>query len=319
MPFKRDLQNEDAEFAPIPIDKVGITNVLKKIEIVRGNFKLFINGNISAYIYLPATQRGIHMSRSAESIEDVINHEAFKPVKTVEEFCGRIAVKLLNEHNYTNHAEVEMKGTLILNLKANERDQIQQSYEICSNVKANRLENGKIAKVVRVGVWVEGMTACPCAQEMSREFATELLTARKDLGINPEKIDEILNIIPLATHNQRAKAQVIVGNSNGEQQMLDVLELIKVIESSMSATVTPVLKRPDEATLVRMAHLNPKFAEDVVRDIAAKLASEKFKTIPGSCTVTIKIISFESIHHHDVYCELNSTFSDLREKIKLTK
>jgi len=314
--FKRDLQNESTEFPHISINKVGISNVLKKIEIIRGSFKLFINGDISAYIYLPSTQRGIHMSRSAESIEDVINREAFTPVKSVEEFCSRIAISLLKEHKYTNHAEVEMSGVLILNSKVNERDQIQQSYEIYSNVKADRLDNGDIKRSIQIGIWVEGMTVCPCAQEMSKEFAMEILSSRKDLNLQPEKIEKILNLIPIATHNQRAKAQIIIGNGNHEEELVDVLELIKVIEKSMSAPVHSVLKRPDEAELVRLAHLNPKFAEDVIREIAAKLASDKFKYISDHCTITIKIISYESIHHHNVYCELNTTFGDLRQQIK---
>jgi GTP cyclohydrolase-4 len=119
--FKRDLQNEEIEFGKIALDKVGITNVLKKIEIIRNNFKIYINGSISAYIFLPETQRGIHMSRSAESIENVINHAAFQPVQTIEEFCSRICSALIKQHSYTNRSEVELVGTLILSSKPTER------------------------------------------------------------------------------------------------------------------------------------------------------------------------------------------------------
>ena len=317
--FKRDIQNEEIEFGKIALDKVGITNVLKKIEIIRNNFKIYINGSISAYIFLPETQRGIHMSRSAESIENVINHVAFQPVQTIEEFCSRICSALLKQHAYTNRAEVELVGTLILSSKPTERDEIQQAYEVYSKVILNITQEGKQKYDVYVGIWAEGMTACPCAQEMSKEYAIELIKSRPELKISEEQINKIVNLIPIASHNQRAKAQIIIGNHDTTTNFIDLLELIKVIELSMSGKIQSILKRPEEAELVRMAHLKPVFAEDVARNIAVKLSSKKFAQIPDDYTISIKVISYESIHHHDVYCELNTTFKEIREKFNGTK
>ncbi|MHA1822139.1 MAG: GTP cyclohydrolase MptA [Promethearchaeota archaeon] len=320
MDFKRDVQNEESLFGQISIDKVGITNVMRNVNIEKNNVHYSINAKINAFISLPATQRGIHMSRTAESIEEVINTASYKPAKNVEEFCLRITDALFREHPYTNQTEVEMKGILFIRMKPNERDEIQRAYEIYSKVLGERSGTGDkdIKKSVYVGISAEGMTVCPCAQEMSREYAKEILKKRKDLGIPEDKIDAILDLIPIASHNQRAKGMIIIGNGNGKEELVNVLDLIDVIESSMSARINSVLKRPDEAELVRIGHLNPKFAEDVVRDMAFKLSGKKFSKIPDDCSIRLTIESYESIHHHDVWAEINTNFKELR-KLKAQK
>lgn len=312
MQFKRDIQNEEGLITGVSIDKVGIKNVLRKVEIQKNDVNYSINAEMSGYISLPGTQRGIHMSRTAESIEEVINNATFKPAKTVEDFCLRIGDALFRDHDYTDHIEVEMSGTLFVSMKPNERDQIQRAYEIYCKVIADKDFSGSIKRHVYVGVSAEGITACPCAQEMSREYAKQMILSR-NLGIPEEQLDEILNIIPIASHNQRAKGKIIVGNGNGNGELVDVLKLIDIIESSMSARIHSILKRPDESELVRIAHLNPKFVEDVVRDIAQKLAGEKFKKIPDNCTLQVNVDSMESIHHHNAYAELNKNFKQIRD------
>ncbi len=316
MQFKRDVQNEGSPAGSFPIGKVGITNVNRNLEIEISDKKLHfsINAVISAFISLPGTQRGIHMSRTAESIEEVINNAVFRPAKTVEEFCIRIIDALFRDHTYTNYSEVEMKGTLFISMKPNERDQIQRAYEIFSKVLGTKDSNGYIDKEVFVGVSAEGVTACPCAQEMSRDYAKEILKSRQELNLNEEGLEKVLNLIPIATHNQRAKGQIIIGN--GEEELIDVLDLIEIIESSMSGKIHSILKRPDESELVRISHLNPKFVEDVVRTIAMKLAKPRFNNIKDKCTIQANVESQESIHYHNAYAEINTNFKEIRANFK---
>jgi GTP cyclohydrolase-4 len=117
----------------------------------------------------------------------------------------------------------------------------------------------------------------------------------------------------MPSHNQRAKVTVHVGTHNPTSSVVDLTALIDVIEGSMSGRIHSVLKRPDEAALVRTAHLNPLFAEDVVRLVAAKLGQPAFGDIPDESPVNITIESFESIHFHNVYAEIQSTFRELRQ------
>ncbi|MBN2155618.1 MAG: GTP cyclohydrolase I FolE2 [Candidatus Lokiarchaeota archaeon] len=312
MPFKRDIQSEQP-VASIPIEKVGIRNVIRTVDIVRDNFKCSINANIQAYISLPGTQRGIHMSRTAESIEEVINNAAFKPATTFEQFCIRIIDLLLQEHEYTTHAEVEVNGVLFVKRKTTDRDQMQKSYDVYSKVIGDRNNKGNITRKVYVGVQAEGITACPCAKEMSVEYSKELIKSRTN-KLSDADIDELLNVIPIASHNQRATGKIIIGTQNGSEQLVDVLELVEIIEGSMSAKIQSVLKRPDEAELVRIAHLNPRFVEDVVREAAKALASPKFAYLPDDCSVSINADTQESIHHHNAYAELNTTLKEIRDQ-----
>ncbi len=316
MPFKRDIQSEEP-IASIPINKVGIRNVVRSIDFIRDDIKFSVNADIEAYISLPGVQRGIHMSRTAESIEEVINNAAFEPASSFEEFCVRIVNLLLQEHEYTTHAEVEMNGVLFLKRKTTDRDQVQKSYNINSKAIANRNRKGDVTRFVYVGVQAEGITACPCAKEMSVEYSRELIKSRNK-KLSDEEIDEILNVIPIASHNQRATGKIIVGSeiANGSDQLVDILDLVDVIENSMSGKIQSVLKRPDEAELVRIAHLNPRFVEDVVREAAKILSTTKFTQLPDDCSINISADTQESIHHHDAYAELTTTMKELRDQFE---
>ena len=84
--FKEDLQNSTSTIN-IGIDKVGIVGLEKKVEIVQENKKYSFYPKISALIALPAEQRGIHMSRTSETIEEIINEVIFKPI------CPSIIIK----------------------------------------------------------------------------------------------------------------------------------------------------------------------------------------------------------------------------------
>ncbi|MHA1466861.1 MAG: GTP cyclohydrolase, FolE2/MptA family, partial [Promethearchaeota archaeon] len=80
--FKSDLQDSGSSI-DIALDKVGIVNLEKKVEIVQENKKYSFYPKISALIDLPAKQRGIHMSRTTETIEEVINEVILKPTPTI--------------------------------------------------------------------------------------------------------------------------------------------------------------------------------------------------------------------------------------------
>ncbi|TFG18477.1 MAG: GTP cyclohydrolase I FolE2 [Promethearchaeota archaeon] len=316
MPFKRDIQSEKP-IASIPINKVGIRNVVRSIDFIRNDIKFSVNAEIEAYISLPGAQRGIHMSRTAESIEEVINNAAFEPASSFEEFCLRIVSLLLQEHEYTTHAEVEMNGVLFLKRKTTDRDQAQKSYNINSKAIANRNKEGDVTRFVYVGAQAEGITACPCAKEMSVEYSRELIKSRNK-KLSDEEIDEILNVIPIASHNQRATGKIVIGSeiTNGSDQLVDILDLVDVIENSMSGKIQSILKRPDEAELVRITHLNPRFVEDVVREAAKILSSPKFSQLADHCSINISADTQESIHHHDAYAELTTTMKKLRDKFE---
>ena len=294
---------------------MGVVDLEKKVEIVQMNKKYSFYPKISAYIGLPAEQRGVHMSRTSETIEEVINEAIYKPTPTIELVGDRIVKKLMDRHPYTSKAEVKLEGKIIVQLRENHERNIQKSYEINSLVKAKRTSTGEINYTYLIGVSAVGMTVCPCAKEMSQEYAEELIKTRKDINISQEDIDKLINLLPFASHNQRSKGTIIVEMKDLEIHKIDILDIINVIEESMSGKIQSILKRPDEAELVRVAHLKPLFAEDVIREMAKNFVLKGFSNLDDGLNITFKILSMESIHPYNVYAEVEITLGELKSAV----
>ena len=72
--------------------------------------------------------------------------------------------------------------------------------------------------------------------------------------------------------------------------------LVRVAEHSASCELFGLLKRPDEKWVTERAYDNPKFVEDLVRDVALRLRAE-----PRIAAWTVESENFESIHNHSAY------------------
>ena len=311
-----DLQSSNSGI-DIAIDRVGIVGLEKKVEIVQENKRYSFYPKISALIALPAQQRGIHMSRTSETIEEVINEVIFKPTPAIEVVTDRIVKKILERHPYTSKAYVKLKGKIVVQVRENEQRNIQKSYDITSFVKARKKKSGEMDFNYFIGASAVGMTVCPCAKEMSQEYAQEIIKTRKDISISEEDVKKLINILPFSSHNQRSVGTIIIQIKDLNKHKIDVLDIIDIIEMSMSGKIQSVLKRPEEAELVRSAHLKPLFSEDVIREMAQNFILRDFPNIEDNFKIKFKIESFESIHPHNVYAELKTTVGELKENLKL--
>ncbi|MFX0032441.1 MAG: GTP cyclohydrolase MptA [Promethearchaeota archaeon] len=314
--FKKDLQDSISR-VNIPIDKVGIVGVEKKVDIIQENKKFSFYPKISALISLPSHKRGIHMSRTSETIEEIINEVIFKPTPSVEVVGDRIARQLLERHPYTEKVEVKLEGKIIVQVKDNEQRTIQKAYDIISYVKARKNDKEEIDFNYYIGASAVGMTVCPCAKEMSQEYAEQIIKNRNDINLPPEVIQKLLNILPFSSHNQRSTGTIIVQIKDLNNHKIDVLDIIDIIEDSMSGKMQSVLKRPEEAKLVRSAHLKPLFAEDVIREMAKNFILRDFPNLDEKFKIIFKIESYESIHPHNVYAELKTTIGDLKKELEI--
>jgi GTP cyclohydrolase I len=124
-----------------------------------------------------------------------------------------------------------------------------------------------VMKDFTVSVSVPVTTLCPCSKEIS------------DCG----------------AHNQRGIVSVAVQF----KRFFWIEDLIGIIEDCSSCDIYSVLKRQDEKYVTEKAFANPKFVEDVVRDVAERLGKEANIT----CFV-IEAENFESIHNHSAYAYL---------------
>jgi GTP cyclohydrolase IB len=96
-------------------------------------------------------------------------------------------------------------------------------------------------------------------------------------------------------HNQRSHIS-ITASSDDAVTALSIEEIIHIAEDQASSELYSILKRSDEKFVTERAYDNPKFVEDLVRDIAAQLDAE-----PRVKAYTVESENFESIHNHSAF------------------
>jgi GTP cyclohydrolase I len=121
---------------------------------------------------------------------------------------------------------------------------------------------GRIATRLKVVIPVTSL--CPCSKEISERGA----------------------------HNQRSHVTVTVLSS----KFIWIEELVQLVESEASCELYGLLKRPDEKYVTERAYDNPRFVEDMVRDVAARLNADA-----RVIAYTVESENFESIHNHSAY------------------
>ncbi len=300
----------------ISIDKVGVINLRKRIKILHGNKAYEFSPLFSAFVMLPKQQRGIHMSRSSETVEDVIDELSYQAYSSLESVCKTMAETLLNKHDYSAQSEVTSKGILVVDTLQEGFGKRQKGYEVFSKAISQRVNNGYKTRLF-LGASAEGMSTCPCAKELMESYAKEMILERQeDFKLKSGQIDKLLNILPIASHSQRSKGTLSI--ELRKEREIDLLSITDVIETSMSGIIHDVLKRPDEGKLVRLAHLNPLFVEDSLRVMAQKVV-EKFTHLTEDSNIFLRVENMESVHVFNACAEKKTTFGELKKELRGNK
>jgi GTP cyclohydrolase-4 len=287
-----DVQNRRVD-AGFKLTKVGVTGVKKPVRIKREKDIALINDTlnctIDVFVDLPADQRGSHLSRNLEILRDIVDESVSKPVSGIETLAASICRKLLDRHDYADTAEVGIIAEYFRNNKTpNGRDTLE-IYALIGEASAVR--GAEILKTI--GVEVIGMTACPCAQET----VGDVLKCKGNVAV--------------MTHNQRNICTVSM--TMDEQVNVEANDLIDIVEASFSSPTYEILKRDDEAAVVINAHNNPKFVEDVVRDVLKRIV-DRYTDLPDDVHVIVRSESEESIHKHNAFAERQTSLGDLRDR-----
>jgi MptA/FolE2 family GTP cyclohydrolase len=119
-----------------------------------------------------------------------------------------------------------------------------------------------------------------------------------------------LDLVPLATHNQRGKGTLLVGTDAS----VNAEHLVDIVERSMSSPIYELLKRPDELFVVEHAHLQPRFVEDSVR-YALKETLDRHHGLDDADFLFAQQVNLETIHRHDVVAERTGTVGELRAEL----
>jgi GTP cyclohydrolase-4 len=295
---------------PVHLTRVGVKGVKKLLKIERENKRpIVLLPSFDAYVDLPSTQRGIHMSRNPEAISDVLEEAVEDSAMEVESLCADIVSLLLEKHKYAKRAEVSMKSDFMIMKKSPmTKHKTQEMVNIMADAIGYRNEDGVVIRKM-IGAEVVGMTVCPCAQETVKESSKQKLLEFLD----EETTEKVLEAVTFASHNQRGRGSIMI--EVPAQQVIRGEDIIRIIEDSMSSYVCELLKRPDEHAVVINAHEHPMFVEDCVRNMVQKIV-EKFSHLPDDTLITVQQVNEESIHRHDAFAEKVATMGELKAEIR---
>lgn len=277
------------------LTRVGVTGVKKPVIVNRRGKECHLTAAIDVFVDLPSTQRGSHMSRDVEVVAEMIDVSVRRKVKSLEELAAGICRRLLERHDYASFAEVRMSADYFLERRPDGGRESLEPYKLMA--KATAMRGDGLMK--EVGVEVQGMTVCPCAQE----------TVKGILSKKVKGFKKCADMVPMMSHNQRNTTTLMI--EVPEHVEIEADDLIAIVESSVSSPTYGILKRKDEGDLVLKAHENPKFVEDVVREILGKLL-KKYRKLDDSVHVTVMSESEESIHKHNALAERVTTLGELR-------
>jgi GTP cyclohydrolase I/GTP cyclohydrolase-4 len=155
-----------------------------------------------------------------------------------------------------------------------------------------------------VGVQAQGMTACPCAQEMVSDSARERL--RED-GFTDDEIARVFKAVPIGTLH--------IGCPEGCTEPLEAEVLLEIVEASMSSEIYELMKRPDELHVVEKAHRHPRFVEDCVREMV-RMALDRFGGLDDAAFVSARQENLETIHKHNVVAERHGLMGELLRELE---
>jgi len=296
-----DLQASAPEVA-IGLSRAGVTGVQKAVRIGRGRREKLISATIDCTVDLDPSQKGVHMSRFPElfeeAIEGVVEDDAF----LVEDLAEHVARRI-----------VQRQGALLAEVRIQARYPYERrtpvtglsTQEMVSLIGIAAASADGVRRIV--GVEAVGINACPCAQGLVRGSATERLL---EAGFDTGDVERILELVPLATHNQRGLGTLYVGST----VRINAEHLVRLVEASMSSPIYELLKRPDELFVVEHAHLQPRFVEDSVR-VALKSVLDELPDLADDDFVLSRQLNFETIHAHEVVAERYGTIGELRAEL----
>jgi GTP cyclohydrolase-4 len=302
-----DVQSQSPTLA-LSLSRVGVNSVEKVIRLGQNGTEQLFSARFECAIELGSNQKGAHMSRFEEVVNDaigevVLGEQTFRAETLAEHIAQRV-----RERQDARRAEVTVEARFPEHKPAPVSHILtQELYTLHGVAVATARGTRRLT-----GVTAQGMTACPCAQELVAASARERLETD---GFTADEIDRILEAVPVATHNQRGLGTLYVGCPEDCTQEIDAATLVAIVEQSMSSEIYELMKRSDEGHVVEKAHRRPRFVEDCVREMIAGLL-EQFPTLQDDAFVLARQVNLETIHQHNVVAERTGTMREIRQELR---
>ncbi len=257
-----DLQSTRDERA-LPIEQVGIRGVRHPLVIRTKTGSFPSVGSFEMDVALPAHIKGTHMSRFMAILQK--QDEAIDSTSVVS--LVREMLPLLNategrvQFTYTHFVKKAAPVSGVESL---------MDYEVTWMAKGKKNTANGIDVELHLQAVVPVMSLCPCSKEIS------------DFG----------------AHNQRSHVTMTVALD--PQTKMTVEDLVSTAESEASSELWGLLKRPDEKWVTERSYSNPKFVEDLVRDVAGRLKADAH-----ILSFVVEAENFESIHNHSAFAKIS--------------
>jgi GTP cyclohydrolase IB len=243
----------------LAIQRVGVKDVRYPLSVRVAGQVQQTTGTWSLDVALPAEQKGTHMSRFVAWLDG--QGEALDAA-TLRQQLDQMLDKL-----HAADGRIEARFPFFIRKRAPVSG-LQSLLDYQGGWIAER-RDGRTAIWAEVGVPVKSL--CPCSKEIS------------DYG----------------AHNQRSLVTIRVEVKDVQAGAIEWHELVRFAEESASSEIWPMLKRADEKWVTERAYENPKFVEDLVRDVALRLNAD---ARVGRYRVDVE--NFESIHNHSAWARI---------------
>ena len=252
----KDIQNF-ADHRGIDIQKVGVSDVhLPFLLKTKQGSFQTVLANIRLTVDLPKEFKGTHMSRFIE----VLSEWSQKPV-SYKEMCFILTDIMKRLEAQSAHLEFKFKYFIEKTAPVSGNKSL---LDIDCAFIGNMSCEGEFTFIM--GVNVPFTSLCPCSKEIAEYGA----------------------------HNQRGEMRVKI--KCAKHQFIWIEDLAQMMEQQGSCQVYPLLKREDEKYVTEKAYENPKFVEDILRDLVIQLRGiDKVEWFAVECE------NYESIHNHSAY------------------
>jgi GTP cyclohydrolase IV len=306
-PTETDVQAQSPALA-LSLSRVGVTAVEKVIRLGHNGTEQLFSARFECVIELGSNQKGAHMSRFEEVVNDAIGEVVLGEHTFRAETLAEHIAQLVRERQGARRAEVTVEARFPEHKPAPVSGILtQELYTLHGVAVATELGTRRLT-----GVTAQGMTACPCAQGLVAASSRERLEAE---GFSTDEIDRILEAVPVATHNQRGLGTLYIGCPELCEQEIDAATLVGIVEQSMSSEIYELMKRSDEGHVVEKAHRRPRFVEDCVREMVAGVIDE-FPDLDNDAFVLARQVNLETIHQHNVVAERTGTMREIRDELR---
>lgn len=247
----------------LPIERVGIRGIKHPV-LMRGSNEVFPTvATFEMDVALPAEQKGTHMSRFVALLE--------KERKAMDSATVATLAKEMLPLLQAKQGRIQMSYThFVKKIAPVSAVKSWMDYQVTYLAEAKQGIDEQIEVDLYLQAVVPVMSLCPCSKEIS------------DYG----------------AHNQRSHVTMLV--KLDADAHLSVEELVAIAESEASSELWAILKRPDEKWVTERAYENPKFVEDLVRDVATRLQKDE-----RILSLMVEAENFESIHNHSAFARIS--------------